>query len=139
MPVAADLWIPRFLFQRGLGLVYFIAFLAALNQFRPLLGEHGLSPVPLFVRQAAFQDFPSLFFLAPRDWAFAAAAWLGLALSAAAMAGFTERFGAAASLAMWGALWLLYLSFVNVGQTFYAYGWETMLLEAGFCAMFLGG
>ena len=30
------------------------------------------------------------------------------------------------------------LSFVNVGQTFYAFGWESILLEACFFAMFLG-
>jgi hypothetical protein len=35
-------------------------------------------------------------------------------------------------------MWVLYLSFVNVGQTFYGFGWETLLLEAGFLAIFLG-
>jgi hypothetical protein len=30
------------------------------------------------------------------------------------------------------------MSIVNVGQTFYAFGWESMLLEAGFFAAFLG-
>jgi hypothetical protein len=38
----------------------------------------------------------------------------------------------------WGLIWVLYLSFVNVGQTFYSFGWEAILLEAGFFAMFLG-
>jgi hypothetical protein len=37
-----------------------------------------------------------------------------------------------------GLIWILYLSFVNVGQTFYGFGWESILLEAGFFAMFLG-
>src|SRR5215469_8786333 len=138
MPGAPDLWIPRLLFQRGLGLVYFIAFLVALNQFRALLGEHGLQPVPLFVKQVGFTDSPSLFFFVPKDWAFALAAWVGLAVSIAAMAGFTERFATPVSMAAWGLMWLLYISFVNVGQTFYSFGWETMLLEAGFCAIFLG-
>jgi hypothetical protein len=35
-------------------------------------------------------------------------------------------------------MWVLYLSIVNVGQTFYGFGWETLLLEAGFLAAFLG-
>jgi hypothetical protein len=35
-------------------------------------------------------------------------------------------------------MWALYLSIVNVGQDFYAFGWESMLLEAGFFAAFLG-
>ena len=42
------------------------------------------------------------------------------------------------STAVWLALWALYLSIVNVGQTFYGFGWETLLLEAGFLAVFLG-
>ncbi len=138
MSAAADLWLPRLLFQRGMGIVYFIAFLVALNQFRPLAGEHGLQPVPLFVRQVPFIESPSLFFLAPKDWAFAGAAWLGLALSCAAIGGFSERFGTPVSMAVWTLMWLLYISFVNVGQIFYGYGWETMTLEAGFCAIFLG-
>ena len=35
------------------------------------------------------------------------------------------------------ALWLLYMSFVHVGQIFYGYGWEILLLETGFLAIFL--
>jgi lipase maturation factor len=35
-------------------------------------------------------------------------------------------------------LWALYLSIVNVGGRFYGFGWETLLLEAGFLAIFLG-
>jgi hypothetical protein len=34
-------------------------------------------------------------------------------------------------------LWLLYTSFVNIGQDWYSYGWEIQLLETGFLAMFL--
>jgi hypothetical protein len=35
-------------------------------------------------------------------------------------------------------MWVLYQSIVNVGQVFYGFGWETLLLEAGFLAIFLG-
>src|SRR5436190_1707907 len=42
------------------------------------------------------------------------------------------------SVGTWLLLWVLYLSIVNVGQTFYGFGWESMLLEAGFLAAFLG-
>ncbi len=34
-------------------------------------------------------------------------------------------------------LWLLYHSIVNVGQTWYSFGWESQLLESGFIAIFL--
>src|SRR4051812_106824 len=32
--------------RRGIGALYVVAFVSTLNQFRPLLGEHGLLPVP---------------------------------------------------------------------------------------------
>jgi hypothetical protein len=41
-------------------------------------------------------------------------------------------------MAIWFTMWLLYLSIVNVGQTWYSFGWESLLLEAGFLAIFLG-
>ena len=132
-------WYSRWLFERALALLYAVAFLVALNQFVPLLGEHGLLPVPRFVRQVPFRITPSLFYLAPTDTAFRAAAWLGLALSVVALLGLASRARSVAAAGVWALLWLLYLSFVNVGQTFYAFGWETLLLETGFLAIFLGG
>jgi hypothetical protein len=59
-------------------------------------------------------------------------------LSAAALLGLPEQGPAWLSVAAWLAMWGLYLSIVNVGQTFYGFGWETLLLEAGFLAVFLG-
>ena len=131
-------WRARLVFQRGLALVYLIAFIAVLCQFKPLLGEHGLLPVPRFIEAASLRESPSIFFWCPRDWAFDLFGWLGAALSLFALSGLSERFGTLVSAGVWGLLWLIYLSFVNVGQTFYAFGWETLLLEAGFLAIFLG-
>lgn len=131
-------WLTRTLFQRGLALVYFIAFLNALLEFKPLLGEHGLLPVPQWIKFVAFRESPSLFFWAPRDWAFTTAAWAGLVLSGLVLTGVAERYSTWISAAVWAALWILYISFVNVGQTFYAFGWEPILLEAGFYSIFLG-
>jgi hypothetical protein len=34
-------------------------------------------------------------------------------------------------------LWALYLSFVHIGQDFYSFGWDILLLETGFLAIFL--
>jgi hypothetical protein len=131
-------WCTRLVFQRGLGLVYLIAFVCALNQFRPLLGERGLLPVPAFVRQVPFRTAPSLFYLAPNDRAFAAAAWSGILLSALVIAGLADRYTSWLNSLVWFGMWLLYISFVNVGQTFYGFGWESILLEAGFLSIFLG-
>jgi Lipase maturation factor len=135
---ASRYWLPRLLFQRGLGLIYLIAFLVAVNQFRPLLGEHGLLPVSLFVKQVPFHEAPSLFFLFPNDKAFGAAAWLGVFLSVLALTGVSDRYQTWFSMLVWALVWVIYLSFVNVGQVFYGFGWESMLLESGFYAIFLG-
>ncbi len=131
-------WLTRLIFTRALALVYLIAFLCALNQFRPLLGEHGLLPVTSFVQRVPFRATPSLFYLSPKDWAFSAAAWIGISISVLAMLGLTDRWSSEIAALAWGILYVLYLSFVNVGQTFYGFGWESILLEAGFFAMFLG-
>ena len=34
-------------------------------------------------------------------------------------------------------LWLLYHGLVNIGQTWYSFGWESQLLESGFIMIFL--
>lgn len=130
--------ITRTVLQRGLALVYFLAFVCALNQFRPLLGEHGLLPTPDFIQQVPFRKAPSLFYLWPKDWAFTGAAAAGMVLALAVIAGAADRFGSTVSAALFASLWVLYLSFVNVGQVFYGFGWESLLLEAGFLAIFLG-
>src|SRR4051812_27645751 len=131
-------WYSRWLFERGLAAIYLIGFIVAINQFVPLLGDRGLLPVSRFVREVPFRASPSLFFLLPTDRAFRAAAWLGVVLSAVALTGIVQRRGGLATAALWAALWLLYLSYVNVGQTFYAFGWESLLLEAGFFTIFIG-
>ncbi len=134
----AEHWLGRFLFQRSLAAVYLLAFLGVLNQFRPLLGERGLLPVPGFVRAVPFRKAPSLFHLGYSDRGLVAVAVAGIALSAAAVAGVTEAGPIWLSMTAWFLLWALYLSVVNVGRTFYGFGWESLLCETGFLAIFLG-
>lgn len=133
-----DYYITRLIFQKALAFTYLIAFLVALHQFRPLLGEKGLLPVPQFIKLVKFSDFPSLFYLFPKDSAFLIFSIAGIVLSFFALSGFSEKFGLPLSMLTWFLMWLIYLSFVNVGQTFYSFGWESMLLEAGFLSIFLG-
>src|SRR5581483_4885995 len=94
-------WLARFVFQRTLALVYLIAFLCALNQFRPLLGDRGLLPVRLFVQRVGFRQAPSLFPLWPHDNAFAAAAWIGVILSVIALSGLSDRYSTWLSMLVW--------------------------------------
>ena len=134
----AEYWYSRWLFERAPAAIYLVAFLAAVRQFVPLLGENGLEPVGRWVQQVPFRASPSLFYLFPRDAAFRACAWLGVALAAFAVSAIPQRLGLWASATVWAALWVLYLSFVNVGQTFYGFGWETLLCEVGFFTIFAG-
>ncbi len=138
MHFATKFWLARFCFQHALGGTYLIAFLIAANQFIPLLGERGLQPVRRFVSHVPFRRAPSLFYISCSDRFITTAIWSGVALSIFAATGFSESFGLAVSMITWALLWIIYLSLVNVGQTFYGFGWETMLCETGFLAIFLG-
>jgi hypothetical protein len=135
---ASDYGLTRLLLQRALGIIYLVAFLVAANQFRPLLGERGLLPVRQFLRVVSFRRAPSVFHVNYSDGFFVVVAWTGVVLAAACVLGLPERGGLPVSMLAWLVLWALYLSIVNVGQTFYAFGWESLLLEGGFLAVFLG-
>jgi hypothetical protein len=133
-----DYDVARVIVQRGVALTYLIAFLNVRTQFRPLLGEHGLLPVPDYVARVGFRRAPSLFHWRYSDGLVTAVAWVGIALSIAALVGAFDLAPTAVALAGWLVTWALYLSVVNVGQTFYGFGWESLLLEAGLVVAFLG-
>jgi hypothetical protein len=129
----------RFVILRLLALVYGVAFLVLVLQLDPLIGSDGLLPAAQFLAQVhrasdarlnAFLALPTIFWFDCSDRALHVAAWVGLGLSAAALLGVTN-----ALLQL--ALWAIYLSFVQIGQLFYGYGWETQLCETGFLAVFL--
>jgi hypothetical protein len=131
-------WLSRFVLLRLLGVVYVAAYAALIGQLLPLLGHAGLLPIDRFLedvaaelgsRGAGFRGLPSLFWISATDAVLLAAAWLGLALAVPLALGFAN----ALTLTL---LWALYLSFVNAGQVWYGYGWETLLLECGFLAIF---
>ncbi len=131
-----DSWAGRVLFERGTAAIFLIAFLVARNQFPALLGEKGLLPVPDFLRGKSFADVPSIFHRRYSDRFFAAVAWTGIALSAAILIGALGAAPIGVPVVVWLVLTFLYLSIVNVGQRFYSFGWESMLVEAGFFAAF---
>ncbi len=131
-------WLTRFVFLRALGFVYLVAFFSLASQLLPLLGSDGLLPIASFLdavaqhapsQLAAVVDHPTLFWLGSRDAILLGACWLGVALSLVVTAGYAN------ALVML-ALWLLYLSFVEVGQIWFSFGWEYQLLETGFLAVF---
>ena len=136
---AAGHWLTRFLVLRLLGLVYLMAFLTLVNQGPGLIGGHGLLPAANFLdevaaqlggRGAGFWELPSLFWLGASDRAIAAVGWIGVALSLVVLAGY-------ANAVVLAVLCALQISIVAIGQDFYAFGWETQLVETGFLCIFL--
>jgi hypothetical protein len=135
---APEYWLGRLVLERGVAAIYLCAFVGAALQFRALIGERGILPVPRYLAGRSFWRTPSLFHLRYSDRLFAGVSWLGAALSAAIVAGAAGAVPVWAAMLGWLALWVLYLSIVNVGQTWYGFGWESLLLETGFLMIFLG-
>jgi hypothetical protein len=135
---APDYQIARFAIERGLGAIYLLAFVVAARQFPALLGEHGLEPAQRILRATTFWQTPSLFHWGFSDRRLRVVAWIGVGLAAAVIIGLPQAAPLPVTMLTWLVLWALYQSIVNIGGTFYAFGWESMLLEAGFLAIFLG-
>ena len=134
--LAPDMVFVRSLFTRSLAVLYFIAFLNAFNQFPALLGEGGLLPVKNWTRMLSWKQSPSIFFWKYSDQMLKRICLFGMLASLFLAAIGTTSF--LLHIFLWLILYGLYMSVVNVGQTFYGFGWESMLLEAGFFAAFLG-
>lgn len=139
-PARAEYRLTRFIFLRAISFIYTIGFLILLRQGIPLLGENGLLPFSRFIQSVgraipngitAFFRLPTVFWMvSPTDGHFNLFALLGLIGGLVSLLGFS-------SSVLFAFLWFTYLSFVNIGQIFYGYGWETLLLECGFLAIFL--
>ena len=132
-------FLSRFVFLRSLGFVYAVAFLCLYNDVLPLIGSNGLLPADLFIewiqdrlggRWEAVKEVPSVFHFFLSDGLLKALSFLGLILSILLMCGFAN------SILLF-SLWILYFSFVSIGQTWYSFGWESQLLETGLLAVFL--
>jgi hypothetical protein len=140
MQARQSYWLTRFIILRLLGFVYLAAFVSLAVQVLPLIGSHGLLPAQDFLDRVrghflgsaadGFRILPSIFWSGISDRELTVLAWGGAALSLVVIFGY-------ANAPMMGLLWVIYTSFINIGQEWYAYGWEIQLLETGFLAMFL--
>lgn len=129
-------WFTRIVFIRGLGFIYICVFLPILFQYQGLIGDNGLLPVKDYLSGGSeylsfslFWKHPTLFWFNQSDVYALSLAFLGLVLAIFLILGFANSI-------ILSVLWLLQLSFVHVGQTFWSFGWETNLLELGFLSIF---
>jgi hypothetical protein len=131
-------WLTRGVLLRGLGFVDAVAFWSLYRQMDGLLGSHGILPIAQYLGRLrdvlgggkAFLELPSLLFVSSSDGVMHALCLLGLALSLLAVAGFANAWTMA-------VICVVYSSFVHAGQIFYGYGWELLMIEAGFLGIFL--
>jgi predicted DCC family thiol-disulfide oxidoreductase YuxK len=128
----------QWIFLRVLAIAYGAAFASLTVQITGLIGERGVAPLndylPVLARTFGAGHFfaaPMIFWWNSSDEMLRAVCWAGVALSVLLLAGFLERL----SLVL---LFVLYLSLSSAGQDFLVFQWDSLLLEAGFLAIFLG-
>jgi hypothetical protein len=134
---AFDRLIPRWLFLRALGCVYFSAFFSLVFQIRGLIGPDGILPAGEYLRALAHSFgysrglwyAPSLLWLASGPHMLTALCWAGMAASLLLALNSWPR-------GMLGICFVCFLSFVSAAQDFSSYQSDGMLLEAGFVALF---
>jgi len=127
----------RWLFIRLVGLVYLIAFISLWVQIEGLVGADGILPIADFLDRVRDQTgverywrLPTLLWLGDSDLALHVLCGTGSLLSLALMSGFGPR-------PVLASLWACYLSLALGGQTFLSFQWDILLLETGFCALFV--
>ncbi|MEM8954691.1 MAG: lipase maturation factor family protein [Verrucomicrobiota bacterium] len=140
-PGTSQYGMARWLFVRGLGLIYLMAIVSWWTQVDGLVGERGIQPAGAFLDTVA-QHFGSkgagFLEYAPTVlwWADDVDAWLhGLCAVGVVLACFVMA-GVMAGPSLLG-LWVVYLSLVTTGGAFMSFQWDMLLLETGFLALFL--
>jgi predicted DCC family thiol-disulfide oxidoreductase YuxK len=126
-------------FLRLFGAIYVAAFTSLGVQVLGLIGHAGILPVGNYLTAAhqmlgnsAYRLLPSLFWVNSSDFALVAGTVVGVVLGLLVIA---DRWTRPALI----ALFALYLSYVYAGQDFMSFQWDSLLLEAGFLAIFLTG
>jgi hypothetical protein len=129
---ATDVLVPRWIFLRALGLIFFSAFYSLARQVHGLIGERGILPVGTYLQQISealhgvsrYWYAPSIFWVRSEDSALTAAVVLGIVCSLFLAANVWPR-------VMTVICTTLFLSFIATLQDFSSYQSDGMLLEAG--------
>ena len=133
---APDCLIPRWIFLRALGVIYFSAFFSLVFQIRGLIGPAGILPAGEYLQAVANTVGHAPYWYAPTLLWFSASSQMLMGLCCA---------GLMASLLLTLNLWprgmlavcfVCFLSFVTAASEFSGYQSDGMLLEAGFISFF---
>src|SRR5216684_1584486 len=133
---ASDRLLPRWIFLRALGLIYYSAFFSLVFPIRGLMGPHGILPAGEYLRAVAerfghvgYWYAPTLLWLSSSSHMLTGICWLGMIASVLLVLNLWPR-------GMLAVCFVCFLSFVSAAQDFSGYQSDGMLLEAGFIAMF---
>ncbi len=133
---ASDRLIPRWIFLRALGLIYFSAFFSLIFQIRGLIGPEGILPAGAYLEAveqhfgpARFWFAPTLLWLSSGNHMLMAICWIGILASVLLILNVWPR-------GMLFVCFVCFLSFVAAAQDFSGYQSDGMLLEAGFLSLF---
>jgi lipase maturation factor 1 len=127
---------PRWLFLRGLGLIFFSAFYSLYFQIDGLIGPNGILPAADYlklVRSAypfvGYWYAPTVLWLGAGTTAMRVLVWCGMAGSVALTLNLWPRATITVSF-------VAFLSFIGAAQDFSSYQSDGMLLEAAFLSLF---
>lgn len=129
-------FVARWIFLRALAAIYLSAFFPLLFQIVGLNGPRGVLPVSHFLQAVSgqlgslrFWYAPTLFWFSSSSFVMLAVVWLGMAAAVTALCNLWPRLS-------FFVCFICFLSFVAAAQAFSSYQSDSMLLEAGFLALF---
>jgi predicted DCC family thiol-disulfide oxidoreductase YuxK len=132
----------EWLFLRLLAVIYLIAFGSLAVQVTGLIGARGILPLGGYLTAVSktlgwrgYWSMPTIFWLAHGDAFLKAASIAGAVIAAVLLLGILKGSWERLLLV---CLYILYLSFSTAGQDFLSFQWDSLLLETGFLAIFLG-
>src|SRR5215472_12637156 len=128
--------LPRWIFLRALGLIFYSAFFSLVFQIRGLIGPQGILPAGEYL-QAVAERFghigywyaPTLLWFSSSAHMLTGICWAGMIASVLLVLNLWPR-------GMLVICLVCFLSFVSASQDFSAYQSDGMLLEAGFISLF---
>jgi len=132
----SDRFLPRWIFLRALGVIYFSAFFSLVFQILGLIGPEGILPAGEFLKSVSAQVgsarywyAPSILWLSSSSHMLMALCWVGMIAAVLLVLNLWPR-------AMLVLCFVCFLSFVSAAGDFSGYQSDGMLLGAGFLSLF---
>jgi len=126
----------RWVFLRGLSVIYVIAFASLAVQVKGLMGVEGIFPSGQFLESLSRYGSIKWWYIPSLAWFNSSDHFLIGLCVAGVMASLLVFVNVLPRLFLL-IVWLLYLSLVSVGGDFMNFQWDALLLETGFLAIFL--